>query len=89
MKLENLKQKWAYQCPNGDNHEIRNYCGHYPMEDTSVHKNITQYITPAVAFQIKKSPDSITLDTSVSGYRIIQMEKSEISSKVKLLSNAD
>ncbi len=73
----------------GTTNAIHMYCGHYHMEDTSVHKNITQYITPAVAFQIKKSPDSITLDTSISGYRIIRMEKSEISSKVKLLSNAD
>ncbi|UOY05513.1 metallophosphoesterase [Muricauda sp. SCSIO 64092] len=73
----------------GTTNVIHIYCGHYHMEDTLVHKNIIQYITPAVAFQIKKSSDSITLDTSISGYRIIQIEKSEISSKVKLLSNAD
>ena len=73
----------------GTPNEIRIYCGHYHMEDTSVHKNITQYITPAVAFQIKKNSGSIEIDTSISGYRIIQMEKSEIFSKVKLLSNAD
>lgn len=73
----------------GTANEIRIYCGHYHMEDTTVHKNITQHITPAVAFQIKKRPDSIMLDTSISGYRIIRMEKSEISSKVKLLSHAD
>lgn len=65
------------------------YCGHYHMESTLVYKNITQHITPAVAFQIKKDINTIEIDTTISGYRIIQIEKNELSSKVKLLKNAD
>lgn len=65
------------------------YCGHYHMESTKVYKNITQYITPSVAFQIKKDVDKIEIDTTISGYRIIQFKKNKISSKVKLLRNAN
>jgi len=73
--------------------EIRNkitiYCGHYHMESTIVYKNITQCITPAVAFHIKKDIDKIEIDTTISGYRIIQMKNKELSSKVKFLNNAN
>ncbi len=69
--------------------EITIYCGHYHMESTLVYKNITQFITPAVAFQIKKSIDKIKIDTTISGYRIIHIEKTKLSSKVKFLNNAN
>lgn len=65
------------------------YCGHYHMESYVTYKNIKQYITPAVSFQIKKNPNDIEIDTSTSGYRIIHIEKNKISSKVKLLNNAE
>lgn len=69
--------------------EITIYCGHYHMESTLVYKNITQYITPAVAFQIKKTIDEIELDATISGYRIIQIKNTELSSKVEFLNYAD
>ncbi|WP_350286112.1 metallophosphoesterase [uncultured Croceitalea sp.] len=69
--------------------EVTVYCGHYHMESTLVYKNITQCITPAVAFQIKKSIDKILTDTTRSGYRVIQIKKTELSSKVKFITNAD
>jgi len=69
--------------------EITIYCGHYHMESTLVHKNITQHITPAVSFQIKKNLDTLEIDTTISGYRIIEVEKKNLSSKVKLFNNAD
>lgn len=71
------------------NNEITIYCGHYHMESFLVYENITQYITPAIAFQIKKNSNTIEIDITTSGYRIIQIENNKISSKVKLLSNAD
>jgi len=86
-KLKNRKDltKILTEIPN----EITIYCGHYHMENTLVYKNITQYITPAVAFQIKKDTYKIEIDTSVSGYRIIQIKKTELSSTVKFLNNAN
>lgn len=86
-KLKNRKNltKILTEIPN----KITVYCGHYHMESTLVHKNITQYITPAVAFQIKKYIDKIEIDTTISGYRIIQFKNTGLSSKVKFLNNAD
>jgi len=69
--------------------EITIYCGHYHMESTLVYKNITQYITPAVAFQIEKEISEIKINTVISGYRIIQLENNELSSAVKILNNAN
>ena len=69
--------------------EITIYCGHYHMESTLVYKNLTQCISPAVSFQIKKDIDKIEIDTNISGYRIIQIKENELSSKVKFLNNAD
>ncbi|WP_299366701.1 metallophosphoesterase [Winogradskyella sp.] len=68
---------------------IHIFCGHYHMESSLVHKNIAQQITPAVVFQVKKSIDKIDLDASISGYRIIEIKNSELSSKVVYLNHAD
>ena len=69
--------------------EIIIYCGHYHMDSYSIYKNIAQYITPAIAFQIKKDFNKIEIDSSISGYRIIHIRNNGIASTVKLLNNAD
>ncbi|WP_109301415.1 metallophosphoesterase [Aquimarina sp. AU474] len=69
--------------------KITIYCGHYHTESSLIHKNITQHITPAIAFQVKKSSKKIEIETTTSGYRIIQINKQDISSKIQLLRNAD
>lgn len=71
------------------NNEITIYCGHYHMESSLTYKNIAQYITPAIAFQIKKNTNTIEIDTTISGYRIIHIEKHKVSSTVELLDNAN
>ena len=81
LKNRNDLIKILVDVPN----EITIYCGHYHMESTLTYKNIKQYITPAVAFQIKKDRNKIDIDTTISGYRIIQIENNKLSSKVKLL----
>ncbi|MBW1294981.1 metallophosphoesterase family protein [Aquimarina litoralis] len=81
---ENLKNIFE-KVPN----KITIYCGHYHMDSTIAYKNVRQYITPAVAFQIKKDIDNIEIDTTVYGYRIIQLDTKEHSSKVILLHDAD
>ena len=69
--------------------EITIYCGHYHMESTLVYKNITQNITPAVSFQIEKNPNTIKINTTVFGYRIIEIENNNKSSKIQFLSDAN
>ena len=86
-KLKNREDliKVLEEVPN----EIAIHCGHYHMESTLVYKNITQYITPAVAFQIEKNISEIKINTAISGYRIILIENNELSSEVKIINNAN
>ena len=53
------------------------------MEHALTHRNNHQFITPAVAFQIKKDRFKIKTTTTTSGYRIIQFDNNEIISDVK------
>lgn len=69
--------------------KITIYCGHYHMDSTLTYKNIKQCITPAVAFQIEKAPYEIKVNTTISGYRIIQIENKALTSEIKILSNAN
>jgi len=69
--------------------KITIYCGHYHMESTITYKNVKQHITPAVAFKIEKDPSEIKINTTISGYRIIQIENKALTSEVKILSNAN
>ncbi len=70
-----------------ENHkkDIVLFCGHYHMESEILYKNIRQNITPAVSFQIEKLQDKITLNTECFGYRIIEIENNNITSKVRFL----
>jgi Icc protein len=65
------------------------YCGHYHMESTLVYKNMTQNITPALSFQMEKNPNNIEINTSVFGYRIIEIKNKMTSSKIQYLKDAD
>ena len=65
------------------------YCGHYHMESTLVYKNITQYITPAVSFQVEKNPNEVDINTTFFGYRIIEIDSGTKSSKIQLFRHAD
>ncbi len=69
--------------------KITVFCGHYHMESEVIHNNITQYITPAVSFQIEKQPNKIEINTAVFGYRIISLEENKIHSKTKFFTDAD
>lgn len=65
--------------------KISLFCGHYHTESSIVYKNIEQYITPAISFQIKKLQNKIEINTKVFGYRIIEIEDTSITSQVRLL----
>ncbi|WP_109852261.1 metallophosphoesterase [Aquimarina sp. AU58] len=69
--------------------EITIFCGHYHIESTLIHKNITQHITPAVSYQIEKNLNTIEINTSVFGYRIIEIDQNNTTSTIQLLPNAN
>jgi Icc protein len=63
--------------------DVTLFCGHYHMESEILYKNIKQYITPAVSFQIEKLKNKIELNTESFGYRIIEIKNNNITSKVQ------
>ncbi len=54
------------------------FCGHYHMPDIRKEGNITQYVTPAVSFQVKKESPEIEITTDHFGYRLIDITDEEI-----------
>jgi Icc protein len=50
------------------------FCGHYHMPDSRQDGNVTQYVTPAVSFQVKKNSGQIEIIADHFGYRIIDIE---------------
>ncbi|TDQ30212.1 metallophosphoesterase family protein [Tenacibaculum caenipelagi] len=69
--------------------EITIFCGHYHLESFIPYKNIKQYITPAISFQIKKNSHTIEIGTETYGYRIIHINDHNISSKIQLLHDSN
>lgn len=61
------------------------FCGHYHVEDESTLANITQYVTPAVSYQIKKGTIELEGDATYFGYRLIEIEDGNIETKVVTL----
>jgi len=73
-KISNLLKAHPYA--------VHVFCGHYHMNDVQTSENIVQMITLAASYQVQKSPDIITIDTSTFGYRIIELEDQNIRTKV-------
>ncbi|OJJ21102.1 hypothetical protein BKI52_11060 [marine bacterium AO1-C] len=86
-KLQNRAEVQALL--ESTNKEVTVFCGHYHMESNLQGKNIRQYITPAVSYQIEQDKEEIKIDNEVFGYRIITINQEHISSKVKVLSHAN
>jgi Icc protein len=61
---------------------IQLFCGHYHMEEYRSENNITQYITPSSSFQIEKTKDKIITNKNRFGYRLIELEGTDIKTKV-------
>ena len=52
------------------------------MEEQIAEDNITQYITPSGSFQIEKTKDKIRINKSRFGYRLIELEGTNIKTKL-------
>jgi 3',5'-cyclic-AMP phosphodiesterase len=49
------------------------FCGHYHMNDEQEYKNIKQYTTQSLSFQLVKEAAEIQIDNTSFGYRIIEV----------------
>lgn len=58
------------------------FCGHYHMPDKRTNGKITQYITPALSFQVKKNSTDIEIITPYFGYRLITLTDGTISTRL-------
>lgn len=80
-----LKNREAVQqCLSASGKPIAVFCGHYHMQDERIVNAIHQYVTPAASFQIEKFADALVMDGGEFGYRIIELDKGSIDTRVKM-----
>lgn len=60
------------------------FCGHYHTIDTRTVGSVTQYLTPSVAFGVKKDAPGITITTDYFGYRMISITESGIETYLRI-----
>ena len=65
--------------------EITVFCGHYHMDDENTDKNIRQFLTPAASYQIDKQAETVNVNQTTFGYRLIEINKDQVSSQVIML----
>lgn len=63
------------------------FCGHYHMPDARTHGNITQFVTPATSFQVKKESQKIDIYNGAFGYRLITLTSHSVSAQLHLNKN--
>lgn len=57
------------------NHPVFIFCGHNHCEHEAEYRNIRQFVTPAVSYQILKHQPKVISDVSYTGYRIISINQ--------------
>ncbi len=58
------------------------FCGHYHMNDEQNFKNIKQYTTQSMSFQLIKNATEIEVDNLNFGYRIIEISNDGIETEL-------
>ncbi len=58
------------------------FCGHYHMNDENEFKNIKQYTTQSLSFQLIKNSTEIEVDNRNFGYRIIEISNEKIKTEI-------
>jgi 3',5'-cyclic-AMP phosphodiesterase len=64
------------------NQRVTIFCGHYHMNDEQAYKNITQYTTQSISFQLVKNEPGIEIDNNNFGYRIITIHKDAVATEL-------
>jgi 3',5'-cyclic-AMP phosphodiesterase len=57
-------------------------CGHYHMNDEQKFKNIKQFTTQSLSFQLIKKSEEIKIDNRSFGYRIIEIYERKIKTQL-------
>ena len=63
------------------------FSGHYHLEDTLTIGQITQYITPAVSYQVIKAARPIATQTDSFGYRVVTLRDRQVSTELVTFSS--
>ncbi len=58
------------------------FSGHYHIADHTTEGNITQFVTPAISYQINKGTPKVKSDASYFGYRLIELTESGVGTEV-------
>ncbi len=58
------------------------FCGHYHMNDEQEFKNIKQYTTQSMSFQLVKNATAIEVDNKNFGYRVIEIHNDKIETEL-------
>jgi 3',5'-cyclic AMP phosphodiesterase CpdA len=58
--------------------EVSLFCGHYHMNDECTYRNIKQFTTQSLCFQLVKSADRLEFDHLKFGYRIITIDNETV-----------
>jgi Icc protein len=64
------------------NKNITICCGHYHLEHDQTIHNVRQLITPAASVQIQQHPETVIIDTSRFGYRLLLIRNNTIQTNV-------
>lgn len=67
--------------------KIHIFSGHYHFDDVRNNANIRQYVTPASSYQVEKIPDTIEINNSTFGYRIIELNEHRIDTDLVMFKN--
>jgi len=67
--------------------EVLDFSGHYHVSDKQVEGNVTQFVTPAVSFQIVKEAESLQIHNNYFGYRIITVDNDRVTTVILLYKN--
>ncbi|MFM9947482.1 MAG: metallophosphoesterase family protein [Saprospiraceae bacterium] len=62
--------------------DVTVFCGHYHMNDEQAYKNIKQYTTQSMSFQIVKNSKEIEIDNTNFGYRILNIGHDKIATEI-------
>jgi hypothetical protein len=60
------------------------FCGHYHTDDRQELDNITQYITPAASYQVKKGTAAVEPHIDYFGYRMLYVTEANLSTELIL-----
>jgi 3',5'-cyclic-AMP phosphodiesterase len=64
------------------NQPVNVFCGHYHMPDKRTQGKLTQYITPAVSFQVKKFSPTIEIKAGNFGFRLITLTETAVTTQL-------